>query len=781
MQYTNNGPSQESSSFYNNSDFDQQYLMSASDGRQHTIIDFLERPFPLTNFEWGVSTSQFSTLYSAEFPDAVLAQPLYMDKLNGFLGIRADLKFRLQTNSQPFQAGRLIIAWLPYYKYLGAKSKLFDESGEASFASLTALPHVELDLATETEATLHVPFVSPNTYYNLVTGEGYYGKLYIKVYSPLADVSGSGNVDCTLWFNYCNVRLAFPTGAPTAKNSVNPVAQVGAEESEMEAKRSVSLALAKFSSALRSLPAVPAISSIAEPAAWVSDQASAICKYFGFSKVESSNVPQWLKQGPTHFMANYDGVNMSHSLALESQNAIEAMSGMVGTDIDEMSLSHVTSTPCYYRHFQWSSDQTNGAILYSQIISPLVFVVSENNNTMVPSLLTYASGPFSYWRGSIDLKFKFIKTKFHSGRVRIYFQPGISPNLNSPRANFNYSQVVDLRSEDVVSFRVPYVSTKPWLWLRNSDSANFGYDITGTVFIEVLNELRAVSTVTSSIDVLVEVASGPDFELAGPAQNLLQPVTISSSSTSSLMSRLRAKAQAGDEDTREEEQTPLNKDQLGSKEVFKQIWPNNLFTMGEKVLSIRQLIKRSAYYGSISSPSSGQWVFNPWRMLGTYTRAASDPATPQSFGHLDYFSRIFTFGRGGMNFKIIPQTANQSRAVLRAMVTYPTNTTLNSTSLYQDTSASAVSYLKNGAIQVIINDLEGAYDVTVPHYFNYHMFPLSDLVQDAMNEDLGVFPSLKFSLTNQGQTCDIYRSATDSFQFGYLIGAPRCEFLLSAP
>lgn len=775
MQYTNNGPSQNSSTFYNNSDFDQQYLLSATDGRQHTIIDFLERPFPLTNFEWVVSTPQFAELYSAEFPDAVLSQSLYMDKLNGFLGIRADLQFRLQVNSQPFQAGRLIVAWLPYYKYLGAKKNIFDESTQGSFTSLTALPHVELDLATETEATLHVPFVSPNMYYNLVTGEGYYGKLYIKVYSPLADVSGSGNVDCTLWFNYSNVRLAFPTGAPTSSQSINPVAQVGSEERQAESERSVSLALAKFSSALRTLPAIPTLSSIAEPAAWVSDQASAICKYFGFSKIESSNIPQWLKQGPTHFMANYDGCNMSHSLALESQNAIETMAGMVGTDIDEMAISHIVSTPCYYRNFAWNSSAANGTILYSQPISPLVFRVDESaNSTCVPSLLAYTTAPFAYWRGSIDLKFKFIKTKFHSGRVRIYFQPGISPNLNIPRSNFNYSQVVDLRSEDVVSFRVPYVSTKPWLWTRNSLNSNFGFDITGTVFVEVLNELRAVSTVTSSIDVLVEVSGGPDYELAAPSQNLFQPVNISSSS---MLSRLRARAQSGDEATREEEQIPINKDQLGSKEVYKHLWPNNLFTMGEKVTSVRQLIKRSAIYGSIPVPTSSQWVFCPWRMLGTYTRGSSDTKIPQQFGHLDYFSRLFVFGRGSINFKIIPQEANQSRAVIRAVVNYPVSTTANLTALYTDTATAAVSYLQNGATQVIMNDLEGCYDVTIPYYSNYHMIPLSDLIQDAQNEGLGVFPPIKMILKNQGGACDVYRSAADSFQFGYLIGAPRCESL----
>lgn len=753
-------------------------MVSASDGREHTIVDFLQRPIPLTNFEWSVTQSQFSTLYSAEFPDAILSQSLYAEKLTGFLGIRADLRFRLQVNSQPFQAGRLIMGWVPYYKYLGAKALIWDESTEASFASFTALPRVEIDLSTMTEAEIDIPFISPNMYYNLVTGEGYYGKLYIKIYSPLNDVSGSGNVDCTLWFNFANVRLAFPTGSATASASLNPVAQVGKEEKELEQTRSVSSALAKFSDALRSLPFVPTINSIAEPAAWASDQLSAICKMFGFSKPESSNVPAWLKQGPTHFMANYDGVNMSHSLAMESQNAIEVMSGMVGTDIDEMNISHIVSTPCYYQHFAWATSATAGTVLYSQAISPLVFKVSESaSSTLVPTLLAYASSPFGFWRGSIDLKFKFIKTKFHSGRVRIYYQPGIT-NLNTARANYNYSQVVDLRSEDVVSFRVPYVSTKPWLWMRNSTNTSFGYDVPGIVTMEVLNELRAVSTVGSSIDVLVEVSGGPDFELAAPCQNLYQPVNITSSSAASRL--LRAIAQVGEEETREEEQTPLNKDQLGSTEVYKHLWPNNLYTMGEKVVSVRQVLKRHALLATLPVPTSGSWVLSPWRMGGIYSRTATSAAVPQQFSFLDFFSRIFAFGRGGISFKLIPQSQNTSRAVLQLIVTYPANTTSSLTQLATDNAGPAVTTLQNGATQVVINDLEGTLDFYVPYYTNYYMIPLSDLIQNAANEDIGVFPSTKVLVTRQGGVCDLYRAASDSFQFGHLLGAPRCESLLGA-
>lgn len=780
MEFTNEGDTQSSQIFRADEDLSRDLLASARDFREHTIKDFLQRPIPLTNFEWTVSALQFSTLISMQFPDTVLPIQLYQQKLYGFLGIRAGLKFRLQINSQPFQAGRIMMSWIPYDKYLGDRVTLWNQQTEQSMVSTSALPRIELDVSQQTECTLDVPFVSPNVFYNLATGEGYYGQLLIKVYSPLVDPSGGGKVDCTLWFSFNDPQLAFPTGVNIAANSINPVAQVGAEEHQMEQTRSVSSALGKFSDAVRSIPDLPYISQVRQPVTWTLDSAAAIAKLFGFSKPESSNVPNFIKQAPSHFMANYDGINMSHSLGLASENSVETLPGMVGTDVDEMTLAHIVRTPCYTNHFSWSVDASAGTSLYSKRVHPLVFRISDStSNTEAPSLMSYMTALCAFWRGSIDITFKFVKTKFHSGRVRIVFQPGKVDSFQTSNINYNYSQVVDLRSEDTVVFRIPYVSTKPWMYTTPASSTTGELHYTGLLQVFVLNELMATSTVSSAIDVLVEVSAGPDYEVAAPCQSLYQPTRIVDSSNSfrkNISNLIRAHAQVGEEINRETEQTIINKDQLGSKGTAIS-WLNNTGMIGEKLVSVRQLIKRSQLVSTFTPGSTN--IVSPWRFVDAQIRTASTSATPVNFGYLDYISQIFAFYRGSVNLKFIPTDFQSTRALVEAIVNRNDASNIFPTGIVTTAAALSSNQMRCGGVQIVFQDIEGCIDVHIPYYSNVHMCPVTNLPQNISNQNYSIFPQLLLLLQNlsTSTTYSIYRCAGDSFQFGYLLGPPLVTYM----
>nr|UVF62135.1 MAG: ORF2 [Bat faecal associated dicistrovirus 4] len=755
-------------------------LSNAEDGREHTIKDFLQRPIPLTNFEWSVSSAQFSTLYTAQFPDAILSQTLYSQKLAGFLGLRSDLELRLQVNAQPFQAGRLIMAWVPYYKYLGARVANFDNDTEGSMVSLTGCPRVEIDISQGTTATLCVPYSSPLSYYNLVTGEGNWGKLYIKVYSPLSDTAGSGQIDCTLWFNFKQPQLAFPTGVAMATSSVSPVAQVGAEESVAEKDRSFSNVSYKLGGLLRTIPHVLELQSITEPAAWASDRVGDILKFFGLSKIESSNVPNYIKQSPAKFLANCDGCNLSHSLSLLQGNAIELMPDMVPEAMDEMALASVYSTPNYYTHFSWSNTQTVGTELYLDNVHPTWYFVSNtSDSTISPTHLMFTSAAFGFWRGSIVYTFKFIKTKFHSGRCRIYFQPGDTAFTTSNR-NYNYSQVIDLRSEDVVNFSVPYVSTKPWMRVADKTA----YNVPGVVHVEVLNDLKAASSVASSIDVLVEISAGSDFELAAPCAPIIQPVnTTTSPSAASRL--LRAMAQVGEEVAREDEQSNIvNHDQLGQKVDFGN-WMLNLAMHGEKCLSLRQLIKRSSNSATVTLSSSGSICIAPFSPQINYSRSTTgDRVTvPKSF--LDYFAGLYSFWRGSVNLKIFSSSLISNRVNVEAVISFPTDSTGQETLPAQSTLVSTTIPVTNGyhssPVQIILQDLEGCIDVTCPYYNSTHMSPVSDYTFNNTNCTLNMYPPYLVVISNlPAGTYTIFRAAADDYQLGYLLGAPKCEFVTSS-
>lgn len=128
------------------------------------------------------------------------------------------------------------------------------------------------------------------------------------------------------------------------------------------------------------------------------------------------------------------------------------------------------------------------------------------------------------WRGGMNFTFKFVKTKFHSGRVRIIYVPGdySADSGTLPSSDFdidaNYSTVVDLRSDTDVTFNVPYVAIQPWLLVDvgfPGTARSYQYSV-GKIYIVVLNELRNASTVSDTIDVLVEVAGASDYEVSMP-------------------------------------------------------------------------------------------------------------------------------------------------------------------------------------------------------------------------------------------------------------------------
>jgi len=657
---------------------------------------------------------------------------------------------------------------------------VWDAQTEASFVSRSSLPGVEIDVSTATECEFHAPYASPQLYYNLTTGEGYWGKLYIMVYSPLVDPTGGGKVDCNLWFSFEDVQLGFPTGAPAVSSSLSPVAQVGKEEENLELKRSFSTASAKFASALRSVPSVPILDSIIQPAAWASDTLSEILKLFGLSKPESTNIPNYVKSNPLQFMPNSDGVNLSHNLSLLAGNSIELMPDMTSCGIDEMSLLHLASTPSYIGHFTWSTTQGNGTSLFTYNVMPQDSITV--NNGVVPSMLYFVASAFAFWRGSIDLTFKFVKTKFHSGRVRLYFQAG-DPSFQTSNRNYNYSQVIDLRSDDVIKFRIPYVSTKPWMLTDSAYNAVGSYPFcTGVVKMEVLNELMATSTVSGSIDVLVEVSAGPDFELAGPRSPSLTPVIMTTPTAQSLLNRITTRAQIGQEESREDEQADIvNKDQLGVKRNGVD-WINSLAMHGEKALSVRQLIKRSSLVGSLSSPTSVDYLVAPFQFGINYTRTTSTPPGGYKFqNYLSHFLNLYTFWRGGVNIKIIPQDQLTNKTKVTASFNLSTDSppTYPAVADVISVTPTAVQATNGsgGPEQIIINDLEGCIDVTCPYYSQFHMAPITDYTFRDVNVQLGLYPPYLVRLRNMksAETYDVYRCATDAFQMGYVLGPPVCE------
>jgi hypothetical protein len=83
-------------------------LKSVDSVSDKSLISFLEKPIIVDS---GIlaSTDTATTFSSYPIYETMLAKTLYSNKLDGFLGMRADVELTLVVNAQRFQQGRYVI------------------------------------------------------------------------------------------------------------------------------------------------------------------------------------------------------------------------------------------------------------------------------------------------------------------------------------------------------------------------------------------------------------------------------------------------------------------------------------------------------------------------------------------------------------------------------------------------------------------------------------------------------------------------------------------------
>lgn len=809
-------------------DLEQSYLdMSIAQDKNHNIENFLERPIRVWTGVFSGTDTVSQVLWTATFPDILLSPSvgtMYTQKLSGFVGLRANLELKVQINAQKFQQGRLRLQYIPYATYLPNKVNAIN----ASLSGRVACPGVDIDIcggstpeSRVAEATFEVPYVSPHLYYNLVTGEGSFGTFFLFVYSPLlSGVSETPNCQVTVWAKLKNPQVAFPTGADIGSNPYNPnrmKAQVGGEAKSIQQSGVVSKTLGSLAHTLSIAGQIPVIGKYMAIPEWLADKGAAMVRLFGFSK-PTTTIETKLRT--TQCFANYNGKDASHKMALSADNEIDTPSGLSGSSLDEMAISSIISIPTFWNSFNWSSATTQDEILWRMPVTPYLMQTTAVPPYVSTTPLGYVAQCFSQWRGSIVYTFKMIKTGFHSGRLRVFYAPyanpaqlivGAAPTLLIEK---NYQCVIDIGESDTFSFSVPFVATKPWLNLDPQQS-------TGFVVVTVLNELRMPSTAADNINVIVEVNAGSDFTFAMPREPDYLPVQIPPPS--------RYKAQVagtGTDIERNSAQLLYDPSSISAIDPTTN-WSPEAHCIGEKVVSIRQLLKRSNPLGvincDIAGATRGYGIIAPFgfQVVNVSTAGSKD------VDYISYFSQIYAFFRGGVRLKIYGQEAQvdsdahqlpinntpaiwfkmfNATTILYGLITGKIFKLTNVLGKINITSTSPTNAfvtatlnnaLTNSSSDLISNQrVEGMHEIEVPYYNSTHLSPASlhfqtdPLLVDPegqTSENTSPLPFILFGKPLQliNRTIDgnayysvntttysVYRAAADDFGFHYLIGVP---------
>lgn len=471
--------------------------------------------------------------------------PAGFSRLQGVFGFRFRLVFTLQVAASAFSQGQACVSF--QYNTTIASTTTFLRS--AYSATVTNLPHARIDLAETTMVQLSVPFLYQREFLTVNAGdnavnEWTYGVVAINRLTPIR--TGSGNAPT--YKMYIHLEDLELIGA-SPETFVNVSYQAGRPiEKEFEDDAY------PYSSTLHSMSktvswiakGVPSLSSIAGPTSWFLGRAAGIVRYLGWSKPLIQEPPMRQMRLDTILEHNVDVPSQAIMVGPMCSNRLRVDPQFAGTDVDEMSLAYVLSQWSQIKYVTMANTDAQGSLIMGVPISPMAMHFSTNRttagppavglvpyNSFIPSNVCFWGSCFRQWRGDFEFRFTFAKTKLHAGRVIVYFTPTTtngqvlipgttvafkSPDVTGGPHPFGYSAIFDLKDTNVFTFKVPYIADTPYkdIW-----------GVTGCLNMYVMDPLIASSTISTTVDLLVEVRCSPDFELSIPVGNTW-PATVTS-------------------------------------------------------------------------------------------------------------------------------------------------------------------------------------------------------------------------------------------------------------
>lgn len=493
---------------------------------QNSIYDFLAKPRVIQEITVSTADTVGAIIGSATLNGALYGYPPYAEKLAGYNLVRFTTVFRVVLNAMPFQQGRLLCYFIPLERDYQLSNGTYAQLHDRQNVQRTQLPNIELDFR-DGAVELEIPYVAPTTHMN---SGGFLdpGTFKIAILSPMkTGPAASTDCDLTVFVSFKDVELAAPIFVPQSgvKNTRTKVRRGKAKFSpildEEEAQPGwASTALSKVADVSGALSTIPVYGDLASLVSGAANQASKLLAYFGWSKPISDKESSPFLSLPLRHFGNGSGVNTGDTFTLDPTSKMAPMKGFAGTDMDEMAFSYIKEIPANIGLFSVSTTDIHDTIIYSIDVGPSFMSFTESfvgavctaQGAYLPPAF-YVASQCAYWRGSIIMKFKFVRTDFHSMRLLITYTPNANINPNIADSSFAMRDIIDIRSCDEHEVILPY--------MKNTLYENYTVSM-GRLEIRVLNELKAPETVSDTVDVLVYASAGPDFEVSGflPGRNI---------------------------------------------------------------------------------------------------------------------------------------------------------------------------------------------------------------------------------------------------------------------
>nr|ULF99907.1 MAG: hypothetical protein [Iflaviridae sp.] len=178
--------------------------------------------------------------------------------------------------------------------------------------------------------------------------------------------------------------------------------------------------------------------------------------------------------------------------------------------------------------FNWDSTMVQRQRIFETQVQLAMERKATIGNILVGNVATPADNlgaMFQTYRGTLRYKFIFIVTGFHTGKLKLTFEPGVNRTSTCDLSSIPFAIIdlgASLEANNCFGFDVPYQQILHQFLVADPSAPYSGSDryLSGVMSIFVENPLVAPSTVPSSVQVLVYKKCHENFEFGIPRNNL---------------------------------------------------------------------------------------------------------------------------------------------------------------------------------------------------------------------------------------------------------------------
>lgn len=442
--------------------------------KHDSLGEFLARPVKIAVLPTTLGSTTIGNPWNM-----FLTNTLVNEKIRAFAFIRGTLNLRFVMSASQFVQGRVYVAYNPG----GAlDDQVFNRI--SSLTSMTSLPYVSyVDPGIGNDIEWSIPYHESDPYTPI---------------ESVGDMGGSLYSNAIIGFENANTGTPSATTISVLAWMTDVELLIAAQPQSGQGTSGMSRALMAATNSLKGAAAMVGVKSVSTAFHAIGDIASA----FGFTREVDTRDHMPVRMRTQAGWAVTEGAENSYPLTADPlAEKTVATDFAIGIQEDEMIVGKMASRYSYVTALTWTE---SSATIWQSYVSPIL----TNNSCLATVTL-----PFAYWRGSIKYKLSAIRTPFHKGKLLVKWSPGIIAADSS--FNTGYSVIWDLDTTPEIEVIIAYNKENYWSKVGNRYLFANSHWANGFISVYVLEPLTGPTDVVS-VPIHVFACGGPDFAVSCP-------------------------------------------------------------------------------------------------------------------------------------------------------------------------------------------------------------------------------------------------------------------------